>query len=247
MSLFPSTKAAIAAAASFARCLDVQQHHGERVQRTPAGEPLDKPIAVRAAMRAARIDPDGPDAQLLYLWARTDDQRDVFDDAIEESSSADDYEELFELGEQARARLAELLALVGRALEQLGVVRAPPRIELIEVGWRVLEHPDGRRQVVVVIDPEPDDDTLYGAPEAARAVASGSVGGKVIRAEICPAKNDHDELAVAWVRRWEAGEFATVRALDRALAAEKQWSTRWARKVRRSWGLAGQPGRPSRK
>lgn len=223
MNPYASSRAALAAAARLTAHLDVQPRRTDRVQQTASGEQHDGPIAVRTAMRAAGLDPDGAEAALLYAWA---------------------LDELDELGEGEAEGVAELLGRVGAELEALGVVARAPKLRLIRIGWRVLEL-DGRRQVLVVTDPDPADTTIYRTPEAARAVATGIAQGPVVAASSSSPKRLHGEIACDWLRRWTRGEFGSLGALDEALAGALGCSTRWARRVRGTWGLRARVGRPN--
>lgn len=222
MTPYRSSRAALADAARLSAPLDVRPRREVRVQRTANEDRQDGPIAVRAALRAAGLDPDGREAQLLYGWA-------VDELEVEEGSELAD-------------RLEDLLDRVRPALEVAGVVARPLPVRLLRVGWRVLEFQDGRRRVHMVTEPRGDDATVYRSLEAAQAVASRALDGEVHKAEITASKRRHPELAGPWLSRWTAGEFGDLQDLDRALAAEQGWTERWARAVRTSWGLR-RPGR----
>lgn len=251
---FASTKAAIAAAALLSKRLDYPRATSSPVvQSAPNRERERLPHLVRAALRRADVDPDGDDAQLLYTWSVTTDRRDVFDDAIEATETDGDYLEVLELGDAARARLFELLELVGRALVELGVVERPARPTLTAVGWRVHEYPDGRREVLVVTEPAEDDPTVYRGHrglEAATSVARRLLEGPVCRCSWAASTRPtvtaracrRPDLAAVFVPRWEAGEFPALGDLDRAIASEMGRGLSHARKIRASWGISGTRG-----
>jgi hypothetical protein len=248
---FSSAKAALASAARMTSRLGFPSSTSSpAVQSEPDRDRDDLPILVRTAMRRAKIDPDSDEARLLYAHATTTDRRDVYDDALEHTQTDADYLEVFELGEEARARLDELLEQVEPQLEALGVV---VRLRLATVGWRVHEHPDGRREVVVVTDPDPADERVYrGARgfEQASSVATRLLEGHVCRVELVgpgtePAPGRlRPDLAAVWEPRWERGEFRSVGDLDRAMAVAEGCTIRWAQELRLSWGLRGRSGRP---
>lgn len=224
MTPYRSSRAALADAARLSAALDVRPRREVRVQRTATEDRQDGPIAVRAALRAAGLDPDGAEVELLYSWA-------VDELEVEEGSELAD-------------RLEALLGRVATALEVAGVVARRPTVTLLRVAWRVVEL-DGQRLVHLVTDPPEGDPTIYPTPEAAQAVVDGHVEGAVhVSEEISPAKRLHPELAEAWWERWTAGEFASVGDLDHALASAERWSPRHAKRVRKSWGIRLEGHRP---
>jgi hypothetical protein len=242
---YPSIKAALGAAASISRALDLPASAlAERVQSVPDGDGLDRPISVRAALTRAGLEPDGDDALLLYRWATTDDSRDEWDDAVELAADSE-YAEAIRVGQAGRARLAQLLELLGPVLIEAGVVRRPPKLALYRLGWRVVEDGDGRRSVQVVVDPSPLDSTVYTGPDGereAKRVAAGAVEGHVVAQTVIVSGVKHPDLAAEFVPRWEAGEFEVLLDLDEAIAVAKHWSTRRAQQVRATWGIRGSRG-----
>jgi len=242
---YPSIKAALGAAASISRALDLPSSAlAERVQSVPDGDGHDRPIAVRAALTRAGLEPDGDDALLLYRWATTDDSRDEWDDAAELATDSE-YSEAIRVGQAGRARLAQLLELLGPVLLETGVVRRPPKLALVRLGWRVVEDDEGRRSVQVVVDPSPLDPTVYTGPDGereAKRVAAGSVEGHVVAQTVIVSGIKHPDLAAEFVPRWEAGEFGQLLDLDDAIAESKRWSRRRAQQVRTTWGITGSRG-----
>jgi len=239
-----STKAAIAAASSISRPLDLPAATSEtRVQSTPDGDGLDRPIAVRAVLVRCSIDPDGEDAALLYRWATTADTRDEHDDAAEAASSPGEYQHAIATGRAVRARLAALIDAVSGALVEARVVKRPPKLALHRCGWRVHEYPGGRREVVLVLDPDLGDETVYRLHAAALEVAAGRMGGPVVSATAITSTRKHPALAMDLGPAWERGEYSTLAELDAAVAERLMCTPRWARVVRKSWGIDGTRGR----
>ena len=243
---YPSTKAALGAAASLSRQLGYPTvSTAPRVQSVPDGEALDRPIAVRAALTQAGIEPDSEDAELLYAWATTADGRDEWDEALEGARGERDYQEQLRRGQAARARLGALLEVVEAALVEHGVVRRLPKPKVHRLGWRVVEDDEGARNTQVVVDPSPDDPTVYTGPDGereAKRVARGEAEGHVVAHTVLVSGRKHPGLAAELGPRWDAGEFEALCDLDDEIADRLSCSTRHARRVRRSWGIEGSRG-----
>lgn len=252
MTPYPSTKAALGAAASLSRHLSYPTATSSpRVQICPDGEALDRPIAVRAALTRAGIEPESEDAELLYAWATTTDDRDEWDEAVEDARGEQAYQEALRQGKAARARLGTLLEAVEAALVEAGVVRRLPRPKVMRLGYRVVEDDEGNRAVQLVVDPSPADPTIYTGPDGereARRVARGEAEGHVVAQTVLMVRRKHPGLAAELGPRWDAGEFEDLPELDGEVAKRLGCSERHARRVRRSWGIEGsrgaQPTRP---
>ena len=244
---YPSTKAALGAAASLSRQLGYPTlSTSPRVQTVPDGEAPDRPIAVRAALTRAGVEPDSEDAELLYHWATLDDRgSDEWDEALELARGEKAYQEALRRGQAERARLAALLEVVGAALVDAGVVRHPPKPKVYRLGWRVVEDDEGARNTQVVVDPSPDDPTVYTGPDGereAKRVARGEAEGHVVAHTVLVSGRKHPGLAAELGPRWDAGEFEALCDLDDEIADRLSCSTRHARRVRRSWGIEGSRG-----
>lgn len=243
MTPYASTKAALASASAIARPLDLPASaYEQRVQASPDGDAMDRPIAVRAVLVRCSIDPEGEDAALLYRWATTTDARDEHDDAAETASSDGEYREAMARGQAVRVRLAALLEVVGPALVEARVVRRAPKPQLHRVGWRVHVYPGGRRETVIVLDPSLADPTIYTSLEAATAVQSGNMTGPTVEATLISSSRRHPELAARLQPAWERGDYQTLAELDEAVAELLGCRPRWARIVRASWGIHGSRG-----
>lgn len=173
---------------------------------------------------------------------------------------------LDELAEAAKgARQAEQLErLVGPRLDKLRalkrkateVLRArgliPDRaINLMPVGYRVHQYPDGHRHAVMVTEWDQDDQSVVTGPDAhlvADAIVAGRRAGPVVEAVVLtPSKALHPRARNTLLPRWQRGDFDDLVAFDRAIAELVGVGERQARKVRRSWGVESTPGcKPTR-
>ena len=212
----------------------VPRERGREVVEADQGQ---RAIAVRAVLRLAGVDPDGEDAQLLYLWATTTDAAERLEaEAVLGSGRA----------MATQRRLDQLLETATRALKEHGVVVPRPRLQLREVGYVVHELDDGTRKLHTVIDPSALDTAVYRGPTAkleALAVVERRREGPVLKAGPCgltkvlkPELRDEVERE----RRFE-----WLVEIDEWIAERLKVSLTYAKRVRASWGQGyqGAPGR----
>lgn len=245
MSHFASTKHAVSAAARSSRRLDLPgSGSGERVQSQRSDETEDMASAVRAAMVRAGISLEGEDAELLFGWSTSTDRGQTEDDVEAETAKTETEREAARVRAGAKAaRLKRLRHEVRAQLAEAKLIPPPPR--LIPLGWRVVEDEDGKRDVAVVPDPDAKDPGVLQGPGAeaqARRIAARELEGPVSRHRDCDLGWRRPDLGGDFTRRWEAGEFATISALDEELARVGGFSVRYARTVRGSWGIHGSRG-----
>jgi hypothetical protein len=232
VSHFKSTKHAVAAAARLSQPLGYPRTKGERViEGTGEGERLRWPIAARASMRLAGIDPDGDEALELYAWATRADGDHGEVDRLEP----------WDERERRASRVEGMVQALHRQLRRDGLLVTKVDVTDVPIGYRVVEL-DGVRHVHAVTDIEPTDIAGPGARARARRVAAGSEEGPVYEAQRVGRDERYPELAREIRPRWETGEFETLGALDEEVADRLSCSGRWAGVVRATWGIKGSRG-----
>lgn len=248
---YSSVKQALGAAAHLARPLDYPKPSNTRVQSIPDGDAQDRPVMVRAVLTSIGIEPDSDEALLLYDAATRSDEvgsQDLWDELAEQASTDREYREAVRRGAAARARLSTLIEIVGPALIEAGVVRKPPKLQRMAVGYRVVEDDTGRRDVQIVVDPHPGDPRVLlgseGERQAWRIVRREVEDDDqlVVRQTVAVSTRKHPGLAAELGPAWERGDFGTLTELDAEIAERLDCSPQWARRVRASWGIEGSRG-----
>ena len=281
---FPSTKAAVAAVARMSQWLDYPKQLAEPT-RTTADTEADVSDA-RRVMLACGVDLDSEEAELLYRWATTRDERlgDV-DIAVGDpklgrvleqvgrrlkmetsgvlrlvdglvtreeleraAKGVGAAEAMVRRAGERKDRLEELRGQLTVALAAEGIIppRRRPKLRVHKVGYVVHEYPDGTRQRMLVLDPDPSlDDVVTGpdAPMVADAIVAGIRAGPVRPAEFAEVRKVmHPKLRNELLPLWSEGKFGSLTLFDGVIAERLDCTPRHARRVRRSWGVEGSRG-----
>ena len=235
---FNSVKDAVACAARMAQRLDYPATR----QPVGPGHETEDVVNVRICMRALDVDPDGREAYDLYRWATTSDTATSFDIAREMDllpHNTDEHRRMNKRLGQAMD-LENTIARLDEELIRTGMVRRP-KIKAIRIGWRAVEL-DGVRSILLALDPDPDDDTIYKTREHAQAVLQGDVEGAIsLGTRLEPKRAKHPGLAARLAPRWAASHYPKLGDLDRHIARELEVTVGHARRVRLSWGITGRP------
>jgi hypothetical protein len=216
------TFASVSEAVGYADALLIHRGQIRKPKRFHGGPPPDEAAAIMVlqAMRTAGCPWDSDAGRSVIEWARAPD----------------------DVGLQADPVARRMLTLV---LEQAGLVPPPPTP--VRIGYRVHVHPNGRRQTMVVPDPDPGE--VRSGRVVVAASKSAALASKYLDIELlssgspaAPAKPSRDEVraeATAMIieQRPMMDVYAHIAArLGVSLMTARRLRSRWVAEAAESGG-----------
>jgi hypothetical protein len=207
------TFASVSEAVGYAAALLIHRGDIRKPKHLHGGPPPDEGAAIKVlqAMRTAGCPWDSDAGRSVIEWARAPD----------------------DVGLQADPVARRMLTLV---LEQAGLVPPPPTP--VRIGYRVHVHPNGRRQTMVVPDPDPGE--VRSGRVVVAASKSAALASKYLDIELLsagsPAPPTRDEVRLEVERMVANGEDSG--AVTRHVAARLGVSERSAWRWRQRWASA---------